>query len=329
MGLQAVNAITGFAALASSSGGEDPIDAAVRKGYAETPMSLRAPRAARTFKPFDPDLKMAEARAVLDGREIRIIKGAPTAVSAFAAIGTKAGAELEALDRAGYRTIAVAAGQEDPLELIGFVAFGDPPRSDSAQLLAQLKILGVLPVMVTGDAAATAATVARAIGLSGPICLPESVDPVDFAVYAGVFPEQKFQLVKAFERKGHAVGICGDGANDAPALRQAQLGIAVSTATDVAKAAAGVVLPEPGLAGIVACINEGRYAFQPVLTYTLMILVNKCVTLVILGVGLIMPGYAVLTPILQAIAMPTNDFVTMSRAADRAQPSPYPNAQLR
>ena len=170
------------------------------------------------------------------------------------------------------------------------------------------------------DAAATAATVAHAIELDGPVCPPggitESLDPDDFAVYAGVFPEQKFELVKAFQRKGHAVGMCGDGANDAPALRQAQLGIAVSTATDVAKAAAGVVLTEPGLAGIVACINEGRAAFQCVLTYTLMILVNKCVTLVVLGVGLIITGHAVLTPILQAIAMLTNDFVTMARAAD-------------
>jgi len=184
--------------------------------------------------------------------------------------------------------------------------------------------------MVTGDAAPTAATVARAIGLNGPVRapgqIPESVGPSDFAVYAGVFPEQKFQLVKAFQREGHAVGMCGDGANDAPALRQAQMGIAVSTATDVAKAAAGVVLTEPGLQGIIACIKEGRSAFQRVLTYTLMILVNKCVTLIVLGIGLIVTGHAVLTPLLQALSMLTNDFVTMSRAADRARPSPYPNA---
>jgi H+-transporting ATPase len=164
------------------------------------------------------------------------------------------------------------------LELIGFIAFGDPPRRDSAELLGELHSLGVLPVMVTGDAAATAATIAHEIGLDGKVCppgeIPESVGPNDFAVYAGVFPEQKFELVKAFQHKGHAVGMCGDGANDAPALRQAQMGIAVSTATDVAKAAAGIVLTEPGLGGIVAAIREGRSAFQRVLTYTLMILVN-------------------------------------------------------
>ena len=141
-----------------------------------------------------------------------------------------------------------------------------------------------------------------------------------------MLPEQKFRLVKAFQHQGHAVGMCGDGANDAPALRQAQMGIAVSTATDVAKSAAGVVLTEPGLGGIVACIKEGRSGFQRVLTYTLMILVNKCVTLIVLGVGLVITGHAVLTPLLQALSMLTNDFVTMSRAADRAPPSAYPNA---
>ncbi len=319
-----------IAALASSADGQDLIDTVIRKLFAERNGSGRMPRLATSFKPFDPTAKMAEATAVDQGREIRIIKGAPAAVSVFVPISVEAVEQLEALDRAGYRTLAVAAGPDGALELIGLIAFGDPPRPDSAQLLTELRSLGVIPVMVTGDAPTTAATVAHSIGLDGPVCppggIPESASPGDFAVYAGVFPEQKFELVKAFQRQGHAVGMCGDGANDAPALRQAQMGIAVSTATDVAKAAAGVVLTEPGLSGIVACINEGRSAFQRVLTFTLMILVNKCVTLLVLGFGLIVTGHAVLTPFLQALAMLTNDFVTMARAADRARPSPYPNA---
>ena len=321
--------LLGFASLASSVEGEDPIDSAVRREWGKGNAGAR-PLAPTTFKPFDPASKTAEATALYQGRKIQIIKGAPAAVAAYAAISNEAATELEGLTRAGYRTIAVAAGPAPSLELIGFIAFGDPPRSDSAELLSELRSLGVRPVMVTGDAAATAATVAQAIGLGGSLCpagkIPETVSPNDFAVYAGVFPDQKFRLVKAFQRQGHSVGMCGDGANDAPALRQAQVGIAVSTATDVAKAAAGVVLTQPGLSGIVACIKEGRSAFQRVLTYTLMILVNKCVTLIVLGAGLIITGHAVLTPFLQAISMLTNDFVTMSRAADRARPSPYPNA---
>ncbi len=321
--------ILGFAALASSTAGDDPIDSAIRKEVKQK-ASAHAPPNATSFTPFDPEAKLAAATAMLGGQEIRIVKGAPAAVAALAVINEDAASQLDALNRAGYRTLAVAAGPEGAMELIGFVAFGDPPRRDSAELLGELRTLGVLPVMVTGDAAATAATIAHAIGLDGKVCppgeIPESVGPNDFAVYAGVFPEQKFELVKAFQRQGHAVGMCGDGANDAPALRQAQMGIAVSTATDVAKAAAGIVLTEPGLGGIVAAIREGRSAFQRVLTYTLMILVNKCVTLVVLGTGLIITGHAVLTPLLQALAMLTNDFVTMARAADRARPSPYPNA---
>ncbi len=322
--------VVGFAALASSPDGHDPIDAAICRMAGENKSTGRAPLAATRFEPFDPATKMAEATAVDGGREIRIVKGAPAVITAVAPMNAAAAADLDALTRGGYRTLAVAAGPAGALDLIGFIAFSDPPRPDSVELLGELRSLGVRPVMVSGDAAATAAAVAKAIGLDGPVSppgnIPDSVGPNDFAVFAGVLPEQKFRLVKAFQQQGHAVGMCGDGVNDAPALRQAQLGIAVSTATDVAKAAAGVVLTEPGLGGIVACIKEGRSAFQRVLTYTLMILVNKCVTLIVLGVGLIVTGHAVLTPFLQALAMLTNDFVTMARAADRARPSPYPNA---
>jgi cation transport ATPase len=127
--------------------------------------------------------------------------------------------------------------------------------------------------MVTGDAPATAAIVAKAVGLNGAICprgpIPDTVHPDQFAVFAGVLPEEKYKLVKAFQKGGHTVGMCGDGANDAPALRQAQMGIAVSTATDVAKSAAGMVLTRPGLTGIVAAVKEGRMTFQRILSYTL------------------------------------------------------------
>ena len=238
--------------------------------------------------------------------------------------------ELEAFTASGYRTLAVACGPPGRVRLIGLIALSDPPRAELGGLLAELRSLGVRPVMVSGDAAATAAPWRMRSGWTAlsarPARFPTASVPDDFAVYAGVFPEDKFRLVKAFQQAGHAVGMCGDGANDAPALRQAQMGIAVSTATDVAKSAAGIVLTEPGLGGIVACISEGRSAFQRVLTYTLSLLVNKCVNLIVLGAGLIMTGHAVLTPMLQAMAMLAGDVVTMSRAADRARPTPYPNA---
>jgi len=313
-----------LAAAASSPHGQDPIDTAIRAAaLGPLPDIIR-------FIPFDPAAKMAEADIKdATGRLLRVVKGSAQAVAAVAAMPTAGVASLDTFTAAGYRTLAVAAGPADAMEMLGLIAFSDPPRADSKPLLAELLGLGVRVVMVTGDAAATAATVAGAIGLQGPISpagkIPDSADPADFAVYAGVFPEDKFRLVKAFQNTGHTVGMCGDGANDAPALRQAQMGIAVSTATDVAKAAAGIVLTEPGLAGIVTSISEGRSAFQRVLTYTLSLLINKCVTLVVLGAGLVITGQAVMTPMLQALWMLAGDLVTMSRVADHAKPAPYPN----
>ena len=156
--------------------------------------------------------------------------------------------------------------------------------------------------------------------------IPDSVRPEQFAVFAGVLPEDKYKLVKAFQKGGHTVGMCGDGANDAPALRQAQIGIAVSTATDVAKSAAGMVLTEPGLAGIVAAVKEGRVTFQRILTYTLNSIIKKIVTVLFLIVGLIMTGHAILTPLLMVIVMIAGDFLAMSLTTDNVRPSPMPNA---
>jgi H+-transporting ATPase len=316
------------AAAASSSDGQDAVDVAIRTAAAQ--QAAAAPTVIR-FTPFDPATKMAEALvAGHEGIPLRIAKGSPIAIETLAPLtptGRKAEAQLAA---EGCRVLAVADGAPDAMKIIGLIGLSDPPRTDSASLLADLRSLGIAVVMITGDTAETASTIAHAIGLDGPVCppgkIPERVGPRDFAVYAGVFPEDKFRLVKAFQRQRHAVGMCGDGANDAPALRQAQMGIAVASATDIAKSAAGLVLTEPGLRGILACIDEGRAAFQRVLTFSLSMMVNKAVTLIVMGGGLVMTGHAVMTPLLQALWMLEGDIPMMARAADRATPTPYPNA---
>lgn len=318
-----------YAALASSADGRDAVDRAIRAAAERATPQHSVPKLLR-FSAFDPATKRAEAHVEdADGNQLLIVKGAPTAVASMASFDTTATQAVQTLTNAGYRTLAVAAGPPGGMTVLGLIALHDPPRSDSAQLLGELRALGVPTVMVTGDSAATAAAVGRAIGIHGKLCpsgeIPERVTPGDYAIYAGVFPEEKFRLVKALQRSGYAVGMCGDGANDAPALRQAQMGIAVETATDVAKAAAGVVLTTPGLEGIVTAVREGRTVFQRILTYTIGILVNKIVTLLILGAGLLVTGQAVLTPLLQALSMFTNDFVSMARTADRATPSRRPN----
>ena len=258
------------------------------------------------------------------------MKGAFAVVIGLAQPSPTATAAANELEAKGFRVLAVAVGPPTAMQLAGLIALSDPPRPDSAALITELHGLGVRTVMVTGDAPATAAIVAHAVGLDGAICppgpIPDAVHPENFAVFAGVLPEDKYQLVKAFQKGGHTVGMCGDGANDAPALRQAQMGIAVSTATDVAKSAAGMVLTEPGLAGIVAAVKEGRVTFQRILTYTLNSITKKSVQVLFLAVGLIMTGHAILTPLLMVLIMITGDFLGMSLTTDNVRPSPMPNA---
>jgi H+-transporting ATPase len=321
--------VLGMAALASSEGGDDAVDAAIRS--ASTNKSASDLPKLIAFVPFDPAKKTSEATATdAKGGVERILKGAFTVVAKLASPSPTAAGLADELEKQGFRVLAVAVGPPASMQLIGLIALSDPPRKDSTSLISELKTLGVRTVMVTGDAPATAAIVAHAVGLDGAVCppgaIPEGVKPEDFAVFASILPEGKFNLVKAFQKNGHTVGMCGDGANDAPALRQAQMGIAVSTATDVAKSAAGIVLTEAGLGGIVAAVKEGRTTFQRILTYTLNSVLKKIVQVLLLAIGLVITGHAVLTPMLMVIVMITGDFLAMSLTTDRVRPSPMPNS---
>ena len=321
--------VLALAALASSEGGQDPVDGAIRvaaavKTVADAPTRVE-------YIPFDPAKKMSEARATdSSGAPQRIVKGAYAVVAGLTPPSPASAAAAKDLEAKGFRVLAVGAGPPAALQLVGLIALSDPPRADSAQLVAALRTLGVGVVMVTGDAPVTAGIVAREVGIEGGVCppgpIPDSVHPDQFGIFAGVLPEDKYRLVKAFQNGGHIVGMCGDGANDAPALRQAQIGIAVSTATDVAKSAAGVVLTEAGLVGIVAAVKEGRVTFQRILTYTLNAIIKKIVTVLFLAAGLIMTGRAILTPMLMVIVMITGDFLSMSLTTDHVRPSQAPNA---
>jgi len=321
--------VLALAALASSDGGQDPVDGAIRSAASGKAIS-DAPKMIK-FVPFDPATKMSEATVQGPGGGTqRIVKGAFAAVYGLAEPSLAAIAASNELEGKGFRVLAVAVETPTAIKLAGLIALSDPPRTDSASLITELHGLGVRTVMVTGDAPATAATVAHAVGLDGAVCppgpIPDVVRPEVFAVFAGVLPEDKYKLVKAFQKGGDTVGMCGDGVNDAPALRQAQIGIAVSTATDVAKSAAGMVLTEPGLAGIVSAVKEGRVTFQRIQTYTLNSIIKKIVTVLFLIVGLIMTGHAILTPLLMVILMIAGDFLAMSLTTDKVRPSPMPNA---
>jgi len=338
LAVAAIHAMPGFdedqvlalAALASADGGQDPVDVAVRAAAALHKTDTNLLKVTK-FVPFDPAVKMSEARAIdHDGEALRIVKGAFAVVHGISQPLPEAELVANELERHGHRVLGVAIGTDGAMRVAGIVALSDPPRSDSKPMIDQLRSLGVHTVMVTGDAATTAAFVADAVGLAGAVCLPgeipDRVGPDDFSVFAGVLPEDKFRLVKAFQNAGHTVGMCGDGANDAPALRQAQIGIAVSTATDVAKSAAGIVLTEPGLTGIVASVREGRVTFQRILTYALRSIVHKSRQVLFLGFGLILTKHAILTPMLMVISMITGDFLAMSSTTDNVRPSSKPNS---
>jgi H+-transporting ATPase len=318
-----------LAALASSEADQDPIDAAIR-GAAAVASSRGTSEQLVRFVPFDPATKMSEAFALDgDGNELHITKGAFEVIAEMAKLPADGRRQVDDLAEHGHRVIAVAVGPPQSLRLAGLVALSDPPREDSAQLINTLRDMGVRTIMVTGDSAVTAAAIARKVGIAGAVCPPErfsdDLSTDEFGVYARVVPEEKYRLVKALQSRGHVVGMCGDGTNDAPALRQAQIGIAVSSATDVAKAAASLVMTEPGLAGIVFAIREGRIAFQRLLAYTFNMLVKKTEIVLFLAIGLGLTGHAILTPALMVLMFMTNDFLAMSLTTDRASPAPSPS----
>jgi len=305
--------VLALGALASSEADQDPIDAAIRRAAAARP-GPAAGEALVRFVPFDPEHRFAEAFAVdRAGKELRVVKGAFETLGAAAApAGTRR--TVDELAARGQRVIAIAVGSIESPQLAGLVALSDTPRQDSARLVSDLRSLGVRSVMVTGDSPVTALAIARQVGI-------EEAD-----VHGRVLPEEKHRLVTALQGEGHVVGMCGDGVNDAPALRQAQIGIAVSSATDAAKAAAGLVLTEPGLAGVVFAVREGRIGFQRLLTYTFNMLVKKTEIVLFLAFGLVLTGHAILTPALMVLMLMTNDFLAMSLTTDRASPAPSPSA---
>jgi H+-transporting ATPase len=321
--------VLALAAFASSDADQDPIDAAIRGADVNSTAPGTTERLI-SFVPFDPETKMSESFALdRDGNELRIMKGAFESIAEVAEVPADAPRLVDDLAERGHRVIAVAAGLPASLRLAGLIAISDPPREDSAGLIDMLRVLGVRTVMVSGDSPATAAAIARKVGIAGAVCPPERFSDElrtdEFGVFARVVPAEKYRLVKVLQSHGHVVGMCGDGTNDAPALRQAQIGIAVSSATDVAKAAAGMVMTEPGLAGIVFAIREGRIAFQRLLAFTFNMLVKKIEIVLFLAIGLGLTGHAVMTPALMVLMLVTNDFLAMSLTTDRASAASSPS----
>ncbi|WP_324779904.1 plasma-membrane proton-efflux P-type ATPase [Thiobacillus sedimenti] len=319
-----------LAALACDEATQDPIDLAILDAARGRALLATLPTKTR-FVPFDPQTKRAEAVYPAEGGERRAIKGAARTVAALCVGAPDVHAEVERLADSGYRVLGIADGVGDRLEFVGLVAMQDPPRPDARQLVENLQALGVRVLMVTGDGLATARAVAAEVGLGTRACGAEVLRSEadrgvpDCDVFARVLPEDKFRLVQALQRAGHVAGMTGDGVNDAPALKQAEMGTAVASATDVAKASASLVLTRPGLGDVVAAVETSRRIHQRMLTYTLNKIIKTLEIAVFLSLGLMLTGVFVVTPLLIVLLLFTNDFATMAIATDHASFSQKPD----
>ena len=320
-----------WAALASDPATQDPIDLAILAAAQARGLLADPPRRIE-FVPFDPAQRYSLGRYAGATGPLCVVKGAPRAIAALAANAPDIAAASERLAAGGDRVLAVASGSDrDSLRLAGLLALEDPPRADSAQLVKGLHDLGVRVVMVTGDNLATACAVAQRVGIGTRAAAADALDHLDARralnhdVYARVFPEHKIRLVRLLQETGHVVGMTGDGVNDAPALKQADVGIAVASATDVARAAAGVVLTAPGLVDALSAVRISRRIYQRMLTYTINKIMKTLEIAVFLSIGVMVTGTFVITPLLVVLLLFTNDFVTMSIATDRVSYSQTPD----
>ncbi len=309
-----------MAAMASDSATQDPIDLAILRKTATQP--THGP-ARQRFVPFDPATKRSEGVFSEGGTVWRALKGAPEIIAKLCGVADWEPMTAQ-LAGGGARVLAVAAGPEGHPRFLGLLALADPVRPDAAEVVQRLQGLGVRVRMVTGDSPETAKSVATTLAIAGRVCDRNALGE-DCAVYAGVFPADKFHLVQGLQKKGRVVGMTGDGVNDAPALKQAEMGVAVESATDVAKAAASLVLTTPGLQGVLDAVITGRRVYQRMLTYTLNKMIKVFQVALFLSLGVLFFHRFVVTPLLVLLLLFANDFVTMSLAEDHVRPSPKPD----
>jgi plasma-membrane proton-efflux P-type ATPase len=334
-----------FGALASQQADQDPIDLALLR-EAEQRRLFASPPVTVSFTPFSAATRRTEALVQSDGGQLRVVKGALRTVAGLAELDASAVAALDrrtseaAASAGGARTLAVARGAPGgPLQLVGVALLTDPPRADSRQLIDELRSLGVAVKMLTGDARAVARALARQLGLNEIVSVEQTrdgakagdagdagalavIDRVDGI--AEVFPEDKLRVVVALQGAGRVVGMTGDGVNDAPALRQAEVGIAVSGATDVTKGAASVVLTAEGLTSIVELVKNGRAIYQRVLTWIVNKISQTIVKTGFVVIPFLITGRFVISALAMLLLVFITDFSKVALATDRVRPSPMP-----
>jgi H+-transporting ATPase len=331
-----------YGALASEEANQDPIDLSfltmVKQRNLSDPSFVQ-----KDFVPFDPKTRRTEALVQKDNHAFRVMKGAVNVVGRACGLDENSVEQLESrmneFAAKGYRTLAVAKtdGPEKP-ELVGLVALYDVPRPDSKQLIQELEGLGLPVKMLTGDALPIAREIAASVGLGenlitaaelkefvkeSAIEAAEAADKSDG--FAEIYPEDKYAIVKSLQAEKHVVGMTGDGVNDAPALRQAEVGIAVSNATDVAKGAASVVLLSEGLTSIVDLVKNGRVIYERITAWILSKIVRTLQIATFVVVSYLLTGDFVVSAFAILLYFFMTDFVKIALSTDHLSWSRKPD----
>src|SRR6184192_2295452 len=333
-----------MASLASRAADNDPIDLAIIAGLKD-PSVLKSYQQEK-YVPFNPIDKRTEATIKdASGKVFRVTKGAPQVILALAKLSSsdleKASQIVNSLASRGYRTIAVAVAQGDgPWVFQGILPLLDPPRPDSKSTIARARAYGVKVKMVTGDNVAIARQIALELDMGTniqpatelfpgdvtqgqiPLNAAEKIEDADG--FAQVFPEHKYAIVKILQENGHIVGMTGDGVNDAPALKQADVGIAVSGATEAARAAAALILTAPGLSVIIEGIAEARRIFERMMSYVLYRIAMTIAIMVFVVLASIYYHFFPLTAIMLIALALLDDVPIMTIAFDNASVPPQP-----
>jgi H+-transporting ATPase len=331
-----------YGALASKEANQDPIDNAfiVKAKLENLPVSSFVQR---DFVPFDAKTRRTEASVQEDKSQFKVLKGSVSVIASACGLQENSVRDLESrmsmFAEKGYRTLAVAQAHDDESpDIVGLVALYDMPRTDSKQLIQELQHLGVSVKMLTGDALPIAKEVAAEVGLGERMIraadLKEFVkeNAIEAAQaaeksdgFAEIYPEDKYAIVRSLQAAGQVVGMTGDGVNDAPALRQAEVGIAVNTATDVAKSAASVVLTNEGLTSIVDLVRNGRVIFERISAWVLSKIVRTLQTAIFVVLSFILTGNYVVSAFAIVLLFFMTDFVKIALSTDDLKWSQKPN----
>ena len=329
------------AGLASREENQDPIDEAVLNAI-EDKSSLKGYKIEK-FTPFDPVIKRTEA-TVTNGENgvFLATKGAPQVILDLCnpdeELKKKAFDKIDELASRGYRTLGVARGNsKKQWEFLGLIPLSDPPREDSAETIKRAREHGINIKMITGDDVAIAREISSQLGLgtniaastdifsdkkSLPTSAEEELENKDG--FARVFPEHKYQIVKALQDRGDIVGMTGDGVNDAPALKQADVGIAVSGAADAARSAADLVLTAPGLSVIIKAVEEARRIFERMNSYAIYRITETIRIMLFMVLAMMVFNFYPITAVMIILLALLNDLPIMTIAEDHTWLDPKP-----